>query len=166
MVSYAIVLTAILFIIAVSMMRTASAVSAEGLCRNTKIDLIYHKMKCGAFHLGGFILVSGAITAVLAVCRDSLTAALSARFVEFMRKTANLFFGTRSLFGALNLVCIFVTMIIFANCALTFALLAACYFVAVFKSACGKVLSEIEALYSCPNFSESNLYLKLKQLRN
>lgn len=154
MVSYAIVLTAILFIIAVSMMRTASAVSAEGLCRNTKIDLIYHKTKHGVFHLGGFILLSGAITA------------LSARFVEFMRKTANLFFGTRSLFGALNLVCIFVTMIIFANCALTFALLAACYFVAVFKSACGKVLSEIEAFYSCPNFSESNLYLKLKQLRN
>lgn len=91
MVSYAIVLTAILFIIAVSMMRTASAVSAEGLCRNTKIDLIYHKTKHGFFHLGGFVLVSGAITAVL---------------------------------------------------------------------------SEIEAFYSCPNFSESNLYLKLKQLRN
>lgn len=155
MVSYAIVLTAILFIVAVSMMRTASAVSAEGLCRNTKIDLIYHKMKCGVFHLGGFILVSGAITA-----------ALSARFVEFMRKTANLFFGTRSLFGALNLVCIFITLTIVANFALTFALLAACYFVAVFKSACGKVFSEIEVFYSCPNFSESNLYLKLKQLRN
>ena len=166
MVSYAIVLTAILFIIAVSMMRTASAVSAEGLCRNTKIDLIYHKTKHGVFHLGGFILLSGAITALLSACSDSLTAALSARFVEFMRKTANLFFGIRSLFGALNLVCTFVTMIIFANCALTFALLAACYFVAVFKSACGKVLSEIEAFYSCPNFSESNLYLKLKQLRN
>lgn len=120
MVSYAIVLTAILFIIAVSMMRTASAVSAEGLCRNTKIDLIYHKTKHGVFHLGGFILLSGAITALLSACSDSLTAALS----------------------------------------------AACYFVAVFKSACGKVLSEIEAFYSCPNFSESNLYLKLKQLRN
>lgn len=166
MVSYAIVLTAILFIIAVSMMRTASAVSAEGLCRNTKIDLIYHKTKHGFFLLGGFVLVSGAITAILSACSDSLTMALSARFVEFMRKTANLFFGTRSLFGALNLVCIFITLTIVANFALTFALLAACYFVAVFKSACGKVFSEIRALYSCPNFSESNLYLKLKQLRN
>lgn len=166
MLSYAIVLTILFFIIGLSMTRTASAVLSEGLRRNAKVNIIYNKMKRDLVCLGGFIAISGAITAVLTAASDSLTSALSAQFVEFMRKTASLFFGTRSLFGALNLVCVFIALIIFANCALTFALMAACYFVSVVQSACGKIFSENTGCYCCPHFSESNLYLKLKQLRN